>query len=64
MRILKPFIRYVLNRSFSTFVATINFSMQLDELYAKALNFDMLTIEEEPDLEEPATDIDALEEEP
>jgi cyclic dehypoxanthinyl futalosine synthase len=40
------FIRYILNRSFSTFVATINFSMQLDELYAKALNFDMLTIEE------------------
>src|SRR4051812_25785692 len=37
---------YDLNRSFSTFVATINFSMQLDELYAKALNFDMLTIEE------------------
>src|SRR5687768_2345626 len=39
-------IRYILNRSFSTFVATINFSMQLDELYAKALKFDMLTIEE------------------
>ena len=33
------FMRYILNRSFSTFVATIN-SMQLDELYAKALNFD------------------------
>src|SRR5882724_9957083 len=37
---------YDLNRSFSTFVATINFSMQLDELYAKALDFDRLTIEE------------------
>jgi cyclic dehypoxanthinyl futalosine synthase len=39
-------ISTILNRSFSTFVATINFSMQLDELYAKALKFDMLTIEE------------------